>query len=198
MLWRILSRTRFRVACKCNKLRKYHPDLPNRNICCPGTISWIWVTTFNMLVSFFLGIFPRIIAAVRSILPAIWHWLMNQSTSIGFSTVIQYKLWTYWTFNLYDRFLFTGCKRKVICVEILTTNTVRLFVTPISHPRKLCKCILIMLYSTSWSKLRQILLALRAEAAKNRIVIFLYQPETWQTTLLHLPTTKKSLFFFSN
>ena len=43
--------------------------------------------------------------------------------------------------------------------------------------------------------LRRILLAVRAEAAKSPIVIFLCQHETWQKMLLHLPTALKSLIF---
>ena len=45
------------------------------------------------------------------------------------------------------------------------------------------------------AKLRRILLAVRAEAAKRLIVIFLCHHETWKTTLLHLPAAQKSFFF---
>ena len=39
--------------------------------------------------------------------------------------------------------------------------------------------------------LRRILLAVREEAAKRDVVIFLCQHETYQTTLLHLLTVNK-------
>ena len=48
------------------------------------------------------------------------------------------------------------------------------------------------------SKSRRILLAVRAEAAKNLIVIFLCQHELSQTTLKHLPSAQKSLFKVSS
>ena len=44
---------------------------------------------------------------------------------------------------------------------------------------------------------RRILMAVRAEGAKSRKVIFLCPQETLQIVLLHFPTAQKSLFFFS-
>ena len=41
-------------------------------------------------------------------------------------------------------------------------------------------------------KLRRILLAVLADVTKSPTVILLGQHETWQTTLLYLPTPKKS------
>ena len=45
-------------------------------------------------------------------------------------------------------------------------------------------------------KLRQILLAVRAEAAKPLVVVFLCQHQTLQTTLLQFPTAQETLLFF--
>ena len=45
-------------------------------------------------------------------------------------------------------------------------------------------------------ELRRTVLATRVEAAKIPIVILLCQHEAWQTTLLHLQTAQKSLYFF--
>ena len=45
-------------------------------------------------------------------------------------------------------------------------------------------------------ELRRTVLAARLEAVKIPIVILLCQHETWQTTLLHLQTAQKSLYFF--
>ena len=44
------------------------------------------------------------------------------------------------------------------------------------------------------AKINHILLAARAEAANSPILIFLCQHETWQPTLLQLPTAKNSFF----
>ena len=46
------------------------------------------------------------------------------------------------------------------------------------------------------ARLRKVLLAVRAEAVKIPTAIFLCQHELSQTTSLHLPVTKKSIFLF--